>query len=122
MSDSFSVQKRLKAFTYATSGAWVFIKTQHSAWIHVFAAVSVVCAGFKLNVTKTDWIFLVIAMTMVWVAECMNTAIETLCDQVSIEFKPLIKKSKDIAAGAVLLAAIGATIIGVIVFLPYVNV
>ena len=122
MSDSFSIQKRLKAFTYAISGAWVFIRTQHSAWIHLCATVVVVCAGFKLNITKTDWLFLVIAMTMVWVAECMNTAIETLCDQVSTEFKPLIKKSKDVAAGAVLLAAIGAAIIGVIVFLPYISV
>jgi diacylglycerol kinase (ATP) len=56
---------------------------------------------------------------LVWVAEGLNTAFEFMCDVASPEFHPLVEKSKDVAAGAVLLSAVGAVIIGLIVFLPY---
>jgi diacylglycerol kinase (ATP) len=61
------------------------------------------------------------AITGVWVVEALNTAFELLCDVASPEFHPLVKKSKDVAAGAVLLSAIGAATIGLVIFLPYVT-
>ena len=62
-----------------------------------------------------------LVIILVWVSEAINTAFEFLCDVASPEFHPLVKKSKDVAAGAVLLNAIGSIIVGVIIFLPYIR-
>jgi diacylglycerol kinase (ATP) len=75
--------------------------------------------GFAVQVNDVGWCFLVMAIVSVWVAEALNTAFEFLCDVASPEFHPLVKKSKDVAAGAVLLSAAGAVTIGMIVFFPY---
>ena len=72
-----------------------------------------------LDVNRQDWLWLVLAITLVWISEAINTAIEYLCDVVSSEFSHSAKLAKDIAAAAVLIAAIAAVIIGVIVFIPY---
>lgn len=71
------------------------------------------------GVSAADWCWLVIAMVAVWSAECFNTALEALADALSPEIHPLVKKAKDAAAGAVLVAAIGAAVIGLLVFWPY---
>lgn len=76
-------------------------------------------AGFLFQVTVIEWIMLIFAIAIVFIAEALNTAIELLCDFVSPDYQELIKKTKDVAAGAVLIAAMGAAIIGVIIFLPY---
>ncbi len=70
------------------------------------------------SVSKAEWIWLIIAIVIVWVAEALNTAFELLCDVTSPEFHPIVKKSKDVAAGSVLISAIGSIIIGALVFLP----
>ena len=120
MNQSFSIAARLRSFRYAFAGIAVVLRSQHNAWIHALATVAVVVAGFWLKVAAADWCWLVLAIAAVWVAECMNTAIEFLADLVSPEIHPLIKKAKDAAAGAVLIAAIAAAIVGVLVFWPYV--
>lgn len=109
---------RLKSFLYAMSGVAVLVRTQTNARIHLVATVLVVIAGFALHVSQHDWALLVIAMVSVWVAEGINTAVEALVDLVSPEIHPLAGKVKDLAAGAVLIAAIGAVVIGLIVFVP----
>ena len=95
------------------------LASQHNAWIHGFATLVVAIAGVMLQISAVSWCVLVLAVTSVWVAEAMNTAFEFLCDVASPEFHPLVKKSKDVAAGAVLLSALGASIVGIIVFAPY---
>jgi diacylglycerol kinase (ATP) len=90
------------------------------AWIHAVATGFVVAAGFGVGVTRAEWCVLVLAIVVVWMAEALNTAFEALCDVASPEFHPLVERSKDVAAGAVLLSAIGATVVGVLVFCPYV--
>jgi diacylglycerol kinase (ATP) len=80
----------------------------------------VVIAGFFLGVTPQDWRWLVLGIALVWGAEAMNTAVEMACDAISQDHHPLIGKAKDAAAGAVLVAAIAAVIIGALVFWPYV--
>jgi diacylglycerol kinase (ATP) len=77
-------------------------------------------AGYAFGVSTSEWCFLIVAITGVWVVEALNTAFELLCDVASPEFHPLVKKSKDVAAGAVLLSAIGAVAIGLVIFIPYV--
>lgn len=78
-------------------------------------------AGAVLRIDSSDWRWCIVAISMVWVAEAMNTAFEHLCDVVSPEFHASVQKSKDIAAGAVLICALGAACLGLLIFLPYVT-
>lgn len=115
----FSVRKWLRSFGYAFAGIFLLLRTQQNAWIHACLSVMVVMAGWLFQVTAIEWIMLIFAITIVWVAEALNTAIELLCDFVSPEHQKLIGKTKDVAAGAVLLAAIGAATVGLNIFLPH---
>ena len=115
----FSIAARLKSFRFAFAGVAYMLRTQHNAWLHVIAAILVVIAGVGLHVSGEDWRWLVAAIVLVWTAEAINTAFEHLCDVVSPEFHASVQKSKDIAAGAVLICVIGAVIIGLQVFVPY---
>ena len=78
----------------------------------------VVAAGLALGISADDWKWLVLAMVSVWGAEALNTALELLADAAKPEFHPLVKQAKDVAAGAVLIAAIGAAVIGALIFIP----
>jgi diacylglycerol kinase len=118
---SFSLKKRAKSFSYAITGIGILLKTQHNAWIHVLATVGVVVSGFFFGVSRVEWALLIVAMVMVWLAEALNTSVEFLADFVCKEQHPLIGKAKDVAAGGVLIAAIGAAIIGILVFAPYLS-
>ncbi len=115
----FSVSDRVKSFGYALRGLGFMLKSQHNAWIHLAATGAVVAAGVWLRIREEDWRWIVVAIGMVWVAEIVNTAFEHLCDVVQPEFHVSVKAAKDVAAGAVLVAAVAAAIIGVLVFLPY---
>lgn len=115
----FSFNGRIRSIKHAIEGIFEILKGQHNAWIHVIATICVLVAAIFFQVTKIEWCILILAIVSVWVAEALNTAFEFLCDVASPEFHPLVKKSKDVAAGAVLLSAIGAAIIGSIVFFPY---
>lgn len=114
----FSIGGRLRSFRHAFRGIAGLLAAQHNAWIHGLATVCVILTGLVLGVSAIEWCVLVLAMMVVWVAEALNTALEYLCDVASPEFHPLVKKSKDIAAGGVLLGAIGAAIVGFIILLP----
>jgi diacylglycerol kinase (ATP) len=117
----FSFTGRIRSVTHAVRGIVEMLKSQHNAWLHAVATVAVTVLGFVLEITRVEWCLLVLAMVLVWVAEALNTAFEFLCDVASPNFHPIVKHSKDVAAGAVLLSAVGAVILGLIVFLPYLN-
>jgi diacylglycerol kinase len=119
MTKPFSIVERLKSVSFALAGIGVMLRTQHNAWIHLAATIVVVGAGLWFGVAREEWISLVLAMIAVWTAEALNTAFELLCDVASPEFHPLVKQAKDVAAAAVLIAAIGATIVGLLVFVPH---
>ena len=116
----FTVVNRLRSFHYAFAGLWTLLKTQHSAWIHGAATVTVVVVGSCFGLSQSEWCWLVLAMVAVWAAEAFNTSIEFLSDVASPEFNPLIKHAKDIAAAAVLITVIGEIIIGCLTLGPYV--
>jgi diacylglycerol kinase (ATP) len=118
-SDTFSIAGRLRSSVHALEGIAVMLKSQHNAWVELLATLVVTAAGWLFGVSAVEWCLLILVMMVVWVAEALNTAIEFLCDVVSPEFHPLVKKSKDVAAGAVLLSVIGAAAVGAIIFLPY---
>lgn len=113
------LQKRIKSFGYAFQGIAKLVKKEHNAWIHCVAIVLVTLAGFHFSITPTEWCIVTLCFGMVLAAEGFNTAIERLVDLVSPDYHPIAGDVKDIAAGAVLICAIAAAIIGIIVFLPY---
>lgn len=115
---SFSISERIKSVGYAIEGIVTFFKTQHNVWIHCTAAVIVVALGFIFKVNSNEWCWLMIVIALVLITEMLNTAVEFLCDMVSQEIHPQIKKIKDVAAGAVLIASLTAIVIGMIIFLP----
>ncbi len=117
----FSLRERVGSFSYALHGLGFMLRTQHNAWIHLVATAVVIVAGLALQIAAADWRWIVLAIALVWVAEIVNTAFEHLCDVVQPEFHVSVKTAKDVAAGAVLVAAIAAAIIGALVFWPYVR-
>ncbi|MBD3287318.1 diacylglycerol kinase family protein [candidate division KSB1 bacterium] len=110
---------RIRSFKYAGTGIWSMLKSQHNAWIHAIASGVVIAAAFWFQVTTVEWCLLLLAIMAVWTAEGFNTALEFLADASTPDYHPLVGKAKDVAAGAVLISAIGSLIIGVIVFYPY---
>lgn len=119
---SFTWRSRIRSFGYAFEGIAVMLRTQHNAWLHLLSSALVCVAAATLGVSAADWRWLVVAITLVWAAEAMNTAVEFLCDVVSPEYALAVKGAKDIAAGGVLITAVGAVAIGVLTFWPYVVV
>jgi diacylglycerol kinase (ATP) len=113
--------RRLKSFKHAFEGIQYVISTQRNFQIHIIIALTASVLGLWLHISKIDWLFIILSIALVWALEIINTAIEVLVDFVSPEFHPLAGKVKDIAAGAVLVSAIAAVILGSIVFIPYLS-
>lgn len=113
------VRRRIKSITYALDGILILFKTEDHAKLHLLAATLVVFVATSLNVSKSDWLFLLIAIFLVIISEGFNTAIEEVVDLAEPNVHPKAKRAKDIAAGSVLLASFAAVIIGGIIFLPY---
>lgn len=117
--EGFNLTNRLHSVKTALHGLALLVKNEHNSWVHLAATLAVIALGVYCDITTTQWCFLVLAITLVWMAEAFNTAIEYLCDKVSPEYHELIKHTKDVAAAAVLLTATGAVVIGALVFYPY---
>ncbi len=111
--------KFLTSFKYAFSGIAKVLSSEFNFRFHSFAAIAVIIAGFVFDITRTEWLFIILAIGIVLVAEAINSAIEKLVDLVSPQQNPKAGWVKDVAAGAVLIAAITAAVIGVLVFFPY---
>lgn len=116
--NGFTFRKRARSFKYAFNGIRLLITREHNAWIHCFAAVCVVIAGVILGLSSLEWVAVTIVIGTVLAAEAVNSAIEALADWVSPDYNEAIKRTKDLAAGAVLLLAIAAAIVGLIIFVP----
>jgi diacylglycerol kinase (ATP) len=116
---AFSFAARAQSFRYALAGFPVLLSSQHNAWIHTAATILVVAAALVVGVSVLEWALLVVAIGLVWAMEAMNTAIELLADEISMEMRPRIGKAKDVAAFGVLAAAIVAVLVGLFVFLPH---
>lgn len=116
--EPFRLDARARSFGHALAGLRVMLATQHNAWLHALATLLVIAAGALCEVGRGEWLALILAITGVWVAEAFNTALEALADRVSPDFDPLVKRAKDVAAGAVLCAALGAAAVGAVVFVP----
>ena len=110
-----------KSLTFALSGVWLLLKSERHFQIHTVVLVLVIFLGYFFEITRVEWLAILLVSTLVLVSEAVNSSIEKLSDALTMEKTPLIKQVKDIAAGAVLLAAFLAIIIGAVVFYPYVS-
>ncbi|GAB5559368.1 MAG: diacylglycerol kinase [Synoicihabitans sp.] len=115
---SSSLSDRCKSFVHACRGAVTLIATQPNARIHLAVTLLVLLLAVLLEVDRLEWVAFIGAMGLVWMAEALNTAIEFLADEVSLEFRDRIKQAKDVAAFGVLAASIAAAAIGLMVFAP----
>lgn len=113
-----SLQKRANSFRYAFQGLADLLRSQPNARIHLAMTIAVIGTGFYFDISRMEWVALVLCIALVFALEAVNTALEYLTDLVSPGFHPLAGKAKDAAAAAVLLAAAGAVVVGLIIFLP----
>ena len=118
MGKKFSIAQRIKSFGHAARGIGVAFKTQHNIRIHAAAVIIVGTAGIFFKLSLLEWGLVVMAVGLVLVSEMMNTAIEALVDLVSPSYHEKAGLIKDIAAGAVMIAAVISVIIGLVVFVP----
>lgn len=111
-----------KSFGYAFQGIFNTIRTERNIKIHCLAAILVTAFGIWLRISKTEWMICFILFGLILALELVNTAVEAAVDLCTEERRPLAKKAKDAAAGAVLIAAIFAAVIGFMIFIPRLTV
>lgn len=113
-------RKFLESLKYAAGGVIYCIKTQRNMKIHLAVAIIVITAGLLLHISRLEFIMVIMAISMVFICEIINTAVEKAVDTTTQEYNPIAKISKDAAAGAVLVAAANSVIMGVLVFSKYI--
>jgi diacylglycerol kinase (ATP) len=118
--NSLTFTGRIRSIRHAIAGIRVMIASQQNAWIHAAATLIVVAVSWSFGLTKAEWCWIILAIISVWTAEALNTAFEFLTDVASPEFHPVAAKAKDVAAGAVLITALGSILIGLLILGPYV--
>jgi diacylglycerol kinase len=114
----FSFMVRLKSFSYAWSGIKTMLITEHNSRIHLAFTISVLALGFLFHLSRLEFLLLFIVVSIVWIAELFNTCIEKVLDFLTLQKHPEIKRIKDMAAGAVMLASLSAFVVGAIIFIP----
>ncbi|MCL4529745.1 MAG: diacylglycerol kinase family protein [Chloroflexi bacterium] len=112
------ISSRLRSFIHAFHGWAYVLQTQQNAWIHAVVATIVFIVGLWIGLPPRDWAVIILAITMVFAAEFINTAIEAVVDLASPTHHPLAKVGKDVGAAAVLVAAMAAVLIGLLVLGP----
>ena len=114
----FSIIARIRSTDNGWRGLGVMLKTTHNAWLEIFFAVVAVYLGFVFGISMTEWALVVFCIGLVIVTETINTALEIDVDLTSPGYHPFVRDIKDVSAGAVLLSAFIAGVIGLIIFLP----
>lgn len=112
-------RQRVESFGHALRGVKSLLSEEHHAQLHLLATGLVIGLGLYLGISRDDWQTLLLVVAMVWLAEGLNTALERLGDAAVPEQHPLVGKAKDVAAGAVLITAGFALVLGALIFIPY---
>ncbi|HPG08109.1 MAG TPA: diacylglycerol kinase family protein [Saprospiraceae bacterium] len=113
------MRRWLRSFGFAWQGVRTTIRREAHMRFHLFATFLVALMGWTLHISRTDWLFVILFVALVWTTEIINTALEILCNKVESRQDPSIKAVKDMAAGAVLVSAILALLGGILIFGPY---
>ena len=118
----FCMRTRIVGFRYAFAGIAHVLKFEHTAWLHLGVAASACLAALALQISYSDWRWIVFSIFIVLASEALNTCIESICNLVCRERNEHVRIAKDAGAGAVLLCGIGAGLVGVLTFGPYIQV
>jgi len=110
--------KTIRSFKYAFRGIYFLWKSENNSKVHFLLSLLAISSAFMLNISTIEWLWILLAISLVWICEGINTAIEKLTDLVSPDFNEKAGMVKDIAAGIVLISAAFATITGLIIFFP----
>ena len=115
---NLSIRARGDSIGFALEGIIAFFKAEHNALLHLLGTLIALTMSIAFNISRTEWIAIIVVIGLVWVAELFNTVIEKIMDHISPDRHPDVKAIKDMSAGAVLLAAFVALITGCIIFFP----
>ena len=118
MSENRYLKTRLQSIRYALDGIKYILETQPNARIHLLFTLAVFILGFLFEITRMEWISLVLTVGLVWAAELFNTAIEVMIDFISPEKHKVAKICKDVSAGSVLVTAFISVLVGLLIFGP----
>jgi diacylglycerol kinase len=111
--------KFIASFGHAFRGLWYALRTQRNTRVHSSFAILAILLGIVLHISAIEFAMVFVAITGVFIAEMFNTVFELCVDLASPDYHPMAKIAKDVAAGAVLLSAILAVVIGLFVFGPH---
>lgn len=111
-------QRLLKSFTYAWRGLFKAWREEQNLQIHTLAALVVIVAGWSLRVSQTEWLVLILTILLVFLMEIVNSAVERVTDILKPRIHGYVKEIKDIMAAAVMLASLGAFVVGLVIFAP----
>ena len=114
----FSLRARAQSFADAFRGIATLLANEANARIHLAASIAAIALGLWLGLTRGEWCWIAVAIALVWMAEALNSALEALADAVHPARDPRVGRAKDLAAGAVLVAAIASAVIGALLFGP----
>lgn len=112
------MRRRAASFGYAFRGVAAALRSEIHLQFHAVATVVVIGFGFYFRLSWLEWALVALAVGVVWGLELMNTAVEAVVNLVSPEYHPLAGRAKDVAAGAVLVGAVAALVVGLLVFGP----
>jgi diacylglycerol kinase (ATP) len=112
------LSRRLNSFRYAFAGWWYVLRTQRNAWVHAAISTGVLLMAWLLRLARVEWAILILTITVVWIAEFVNTSLEAIVDMTMPDPHPLAKVAKDVAAAAVLVGAGGAIVVGLFILGP----
>ncbi len=113
------LRRRAASFGHAFRGVGAALRSELHLRFHALATAGALALGLYCRLARLEWALVALAVAGVWTAELVNTAVEALTDLASPHYHPLAGKAKDVAAGAVLLAALGALAVGALVFGPH---
>lgn len=116
--DTTFLKGRLKSVGFALKGAYNLITTEHSVMVQSSLAVLMTIAGFYFHISREEWMMQILAFGLVLSVESLNTAVEKIADFIHPEFHDRIGFIKDIAAGAVMFAAVAAMAVGLLIYVP----
>ena len=111
-------RRRIRRFQFAFNGWREILKTEINARFHLVATLVIIGLSWLLDISTADWLWVLSAIVLVWLAELFNTAIEEICDMIQPERDARVKRIKDMCAGAVLLCSVYALLVALLVLLP----
>ncbi|MFA5652121.1 MAG: diacylglycerol kinase family protein [Candidatus Paceibacterota bacterium] len=117
----FSLLKRAESFEHAGRGILILLRSTHNLWLEITVFLLVILAGTFFHIMKVEWLMIIIVSGIVFISEAFNTAMEIDINLTSPTYHPYAKDTKDVSAGAVLLASILAVVVGVMIFVPYIQ-